>query len=127
SDLSFNILVSSQMTKFFKENYAVIPCGIDTNISLNFREMVRMEKGWGPSDFVILFCSNFDREVKDPQFAKLTVEKFSQITDKRIHFLELKGYNRSQLTQLMQAADRSEEHTSELQSRENLVCRLLLE
>ena len=28
---------------------------------------------------------------------------------------------------LMIAASRSEEHTSELQSRENLVCRLLLE
>src|SRR5690606_40157459 len=28
---------------------------------------------------------------------------------------------------LMQTASRSEEHTSELQSRENLVCRLLLE
>src|SRR5690606_41311004 len=28
---------------------------------------------------------------------------------------------------LCQGADRSEEHTSELQSRENLVCRLLLE
>ena len=102
---SFNILVSPQMTKFFKENYAVIPCGIDTNINTNFREMVRMEKGWGPNDFVVLFCSNFDREVKDPGFAKATMRRFSEMTDKKIHFLELKGYNRSQLTQLMQAAD----------------------
>src|SRR5690606_39579624 len=31
------------------------------------------------------------------------------------------------LLQGQQAGDRSEEHTSELQSRENLVCRLLLE
>src|SRR5690606_39838146 len=32
-----------------------------------------------------------------------------------------------QATALIEAARRSEEHTSELQSRENLVCRLLLE
>src|SRR5690606_40168742 len=32
-----------------------------------------------------------------------------------------------ELVQLGLAVDRSEEHTSELQSRENLVCRLLLE
>src|SRR5690606_41533936 len=31
------------------------------------------------------------------------------------------------VAQLGELADRSEEHTSELQSRENLVCRLLLE
>src|SRR5690606_40153772 len=35
------------------------------------------------------------------------------------HFLDLGGHRRHRL--------RSEEHTSELQSRENLVCRLLLE
>lgn len=102
---SYNILVSPHMTKFFKENYAVIPCGIDTNINTNFREMVRMEKGWKQDDFVILFCSNFEREVKDPEFAKAAVRRFSKLTDKKVHFLELKGYNRSQLTQLMQAAD----------------------
>src|SRR5690606_41680665 len=33
----------------------------------------------------------------------------------------------AQRDQHVQAGDRSEEHTSELQSRENLVCRLLLE
>src|SRR5436309_7236028 len=33
----------------------------------------------------------------------------------------------NQLVLKAQLADRSEEHTSELQSRENLVCRLLLE
>src|SRR5690606_39472302 len=34
---------------------------------------------------------------------------------------------RSQVTEGLTLAARSEEHTSELQSRENLVCRLLLE
>src|SRR3984957_20418921 len=37
------------------------------------------------------------------------------------------GGERGQLCRLLPAQRRSEEHTSELQSRENLVCRLLLE
>src|SRR5690606_41275649 len=37
------------------------------------------------------------------------------------------GESQSSLVQYIDAASRSEEHTSELQSRENLVCRLLLE
>src|SRR5690606_40441372 len=36
-------------------------------------------------------------------------------------------YNSTKQLQLRNLNDRSEEHTSELQSRENLVCRLLLE
>src|SRR5690606_41374087 len=43
------------------------------------------------------------------------------------HFIEQAG-RRNVIQQLRQLGDgRSEEHTSELQSRENLVCRLLLE
>src|SRR5690606_17080161 len=37
------------------------------------------------------------------------------------------GAGRLLVPQLLEEIDRSEEHTSELQSRENLVCRLLLE
>src|SRR5690606_41955388 len=40
--------------------------------------------------------------------------------------VELEIINRFGKT-IFQSSDRSEEHTSELQSRENLVCRLLLE
>src|SRR5690606_41195264 len=39
----------------------------------------------------------------------------------------ISGFVDWQLTALLVAGGRSEEHTSELQSRENLVCRLLLE
>src|SRR5690606_40453452 len=43
-------------------------------------------------------------------------------------FLQLGHSNRTQmLKEIFQLEKRSEEHTSELQSRENLVCRLLLE
>src|SRR5436309_10135719 len=40
---------------------------------------------------------------------------------------ELENYERSLVMETSSSRIRSEEHTSELQSRENLVCRLLLE
>src|SRR5690606_41185595 len=54
----------------------------------------------------------------------LTHDKFSQFTPRRIA-------NAKETTEVLicissESKDRSEEHTSELQSRENLVCRLLL-
>lgn len=102
---SHNILVSHKMSKFFKKNYSIIPCGVDTQIGLNFREMTRQEKGWGENDFVILFSSSFDRKEKDPEFAYMVVDTFIEESSKNIHFIELKGYHREQITQLMQAAD----------------------
>jgi glycosyltransferase involved in cell wall biosynthesis len=102
---SHNILVSPKMSPFFKHNYSVIPCGIDTNIKLAFRQLAREENNWGENDFVILFSSGFDREEKDPGFAFQVINKFKETTSKEIRFIELKGYNRTQVTKLMQAAD----------------------
>jgi hypothetical protein len=102
---SHNILVSSRMSPFFKHNYSVIPCGIDTNIKLTFRQLAREENNWGEHDFIILFSSGFYREEKDPGFAFQVIDKFKETTTKNIKFIELKGYNRSQVTKLMQAAD----------------------
>jgi glycosyltransferase involved in cell wall biosynthesis len=100
-----NILVSPKMSPFFKHNYSVIPCGIDTNIQLAFRKLAREENNWDDNDFVILFSSSFDREEKDPEFAFQVVDSFTKSSTKSVKFLELKGYNRTQLTRLMQAAD----------------------
>ncbi|WP_460544848.1 glycosyltransferase family 4 protein [Echinicola sediminis] len=100
-----NILVSHKMSRFFKKNFSIIPCGVDTQINLNFREMTRQEKGWTDEDFVILFSSSFDRKEKDPEFACMVVETFMEETSKNIIFIELKGFHREQITQLMQAAD----------------------
>src|SRR5690606_41056973 len=44
-----------------------------------------------------------------------------------VSFAIQKGHDRMYLRPLARKEGRSEEHTSELQSRENLVCRLLLE
>ncbi|WP_215223624.1 glycosyltransferase [Echinicola shivajiensis] len=100
-----NILVSHKMSKFFHKNYSIIPCGIDTQIELNFRKMTRQEKGWGDDDFIILFSSSFDRKEKDPEFAFKVINHFTEKCPHKVIFIELKGYHREQITQLMQAAD----------------------
>src|SRR5690606_41897078 len=45
----------------------------------------------------------------------------------QLTFAPVPGEVGQDITRLVQVEDRSEEHTSELQSRENLVCRLLRE
>jgi glycosyltransferase involved in cell wall biosynthesis len=102
---SHNILVSPKMSTFFRQNYSVIPCGIDTNIKLAFRQLARQENNWQENDFIILFASGFDREEKDPAFAFQVIEAFTRTSNRKVRFLELKGYNRIQVTRLMQAAD----------------------
>src|SRR5690606_37358981 len=65
----------------------------------------RTERKWDSNDFIILFSSNFERKVKDPEFAFRVVGAFSKSSKRNVKFIELKGYNRKQLTQIMQAAD----------------------
>jgi glycosyltransferase involved in cell wall biosynthesis len=102
---SHNILVSPKMAKFFQKKYSILPCGINTNVVLDLRNDARREKGWDVNDFVILFSSSFDRPVKDPEFAIEVIERFRSTINRRVQFIEMKGYNREQLTKLMQAAD----------------------
>jgi hypothetical protein len=102
---SHNILVSEKMTRFLKKNYSIVPCGIDIDIQLKYRKITRIDKKWNPHDFVILFSSNFERKEKDPEFAFKVVDAFSKSNKRKVKFIELKGYNREQITQLMQAAD----------------------
>lgn len=102
---SHNIVVSEKMLRFFSSNCSFIPCGIDTGVALNYREVTRKAYTWGENDFVVLFSSNFSRKVKDPEFAFKVIEAVSGLIPKAVHFIELKGYTRSQVTSLMQAAD----------------------
>ncbi|MFD2247994.1 glycosyltransferase family 4 protein [Pontibacter ruber] len=102
---SHNILVSPKMAKYFRKKSTVIPCGIDTDVDLCFRDATRKKYGWSEDDFVILFSSSFSRKVKDPEFAFRIVEAFSTTTTRPVKFIELKGYSRNELTCLMQAAD----------------------
>lgn len=101
----FNIIVSSGMEKFFKNKYQIIPCGIDTDVELDKREFTREKYGWDDHDFVILFSSGFDKEVKDPAFAFDVIKEFSKTANGTVKFVELKGYSREEANGLMQAAD----------------------
>ncbi|MDO9554491.1 glycosyltransferase family 4 protein [Rhodonellum sp.] len=100
-----NILVSSKMEKYVKTNYSIIPCGIDTDVELGFREITREKFGWSKEDFVVLFSSGFDKKVKDPEFAFAVIEKLSKSSSSNVKFIELKGYDRQEANHLMQAAD----------------------
>src|SRR5258707_10492125 len=54
--------------------------------------------------------------------------QFTRIAEQRLHAVGvLRCRSRSAAVAWARAGDRSEEHTSELQSRQYLVCRLLLE
>jgi glycosyltransferase involved in cell wall biosynthesis len=100
-----NILVSEKMLRYFKNDFSVIPCGIDTDIELNQREATRAAYQWRDNDFVVLFSSSFTRQEKDPEFAFKVIDALAKETSKSVKFIELKGFTRSQLTSLMQAAD----------------------
>lgn len=102
---SHNILVSEKMRKYFSRDCSIIPCGINTNIKYHQRSTTREVYGWDSDDFVVLFSSSFDRKEKDPGFAFHVIEALSKAATKSIKFIELKGYTRDQLTNLMQAAD----------------------
>src|SRR5690606_35686347 len=63
-----------------------------------------------------------------PEVGLRQTELFLDPTDVRLHVVQLPGGRDRLATQQRQVIlARSEEHTSELQSREKLVCRLLLE
>src|SRR5256885_16901813 len=60
-----------------------------------------------------------------PVLASLVRERFERVV--YLGSNELKGLAREAALKMLELTDRSEEHTSELQSPCNLVCRLLLE
>src|SRR5690606_27386046 len=68
---------------------------------------------------------NVELTVKTVQAARqANIPRFVNVSS--VHALDESNHSAYARTK-REAADRSEEHTSELQSRENLVCRLLLE
>jgi glycosyltransferase involved in cell wall biosynthesis len=100
-----NILVSSQMMKYFPGEAEVIPCGIDMDVEVRNILEIRRELNWAQNEFVVLFSSAFDRQIKDPEFAFEVIGLLKQQTNTPIRFLELNGLNRPQVNQFMQAAN----------------------
>src|SRR5690606_40111352 len=88
-------------------------------------DVIHLDLNYANKDMAIFFIDGF---IKDDIFlhimsllAELKEEDLEEHTLDRL----LKRY--IPYVELATERDRSEEHTSELQSRENLVCRLLLE
>ncbi|MES2649740.1 MAG: glycosyltransferase family 4 protein [Bacteroidota bacterium] len=100
-----NIVVSERMLQYIHKQYSVIPCGIDTDVQLVTKAAARKLFDWNENDFIILFSSNFKRQVKDPEFAFKVIEAYKKQTRKSVQFIELVNYSREQLTTAMQAAD----------------------
>lgn len=100
-----NILVSESMKRYVDKNHEVIPCGIDTQISNAVKPAERKRFNRLPSDLVILFSSSFTRPVKDPDFAFRVIERLRAEIKEPVYLIELKGYNRREVSALMQMAD----------------------
>src|SRR2546430_7231999 len=74
--------------------------------------------------------SGEDKQVLSSMLADVAQGKVpseAQVTKLEAHVQRLDGMLKGGLERLAQVMSRSEEHTSELQSQSNLVCRLLLE
>src|SRR5204863_5794879 len=62
-----------------------------------------------------------------PRALRLTQSNVGKLTDERLPWRDTRPLSAGRLGPAAVRAERSEEHTSELQSRRDLVCRLLLE
>src|SRR5690606_41088501 len=71
----------------------------------------------------------FDLQVFDRHLDVKMEQLWPKVLDTKIlaHLVDPRGQEEGGIGHGLEALTRSEEHTSELQSRENLVCRLLLE
>src|SRR5260370_38690054 len=79
--------------------------------------------------FLLLFpLFFFFNDPATPEFSPLPTRRSSDLSGMETLLLRLRGHRAHRVAgALLREGDRSEEHTSELQSHLNLVCRLLLE
>src|SRR5438552_18482773 len=84
---------------------------------------------------VTAFCPFFFLMIRPPPRSTLfpyttlfrSLRRTRQLMDRHVRGCRVHGYQRWEQRLTLPDADRSEEHTSELQSPDHLVCRLLLE
>src|SRR3712207_6967094 len=80
-----------------------------------------------PRSTLFPYTTLFRSYGRTDDFGYKAVENRTSVHDLHATILHLLGIDHERLTYRFNARDRSEEHTSELQSRQYLVCRLLLE
>src|SRR5690606_41911645 len=80
-----------------------------------------------PRSTLFPYTTLFRSEHLAKQGVNVTSDNATAIESSEVIIISLKPYNVGEVLKGLRSSFRSEEHTSELQSRENLVCRLLLE
>src|SRR5690606_40456872 len=103
-------------------NARVAVCGIDGEILSIKRENVQYETDVQYEDSIF-----FNPEELWSQILKLSKEALAESGEVKINAITATSQREGIVVVDQAGKSRSEEHTSELQSRENLVCRLLLE
>src|SRR5690554_3081124 len=107
-----NAGIDSDTESFF---FPPSPAEEDDSLTLNI-------DGWeGPLDLLLALARNQKVDLREISILELVQQYLKYIAEAQSLKLELAA------DYLVMAAWRSEEHTSELQSRPHLVCRLLLE
>lgn len=99
---SHSIFVSDDLKKILgqKKNCTVIPCGVDTDVFKPLQVFKKSNK-----KVKILFSSSFGRKVKNSQLAKRAVKMIKNRLKTDVQLLELKGYSRKEVAELMNRVD----------------------
>src|SRR5690606_41222117 len=91
-------------------------------VDLTYQDLVKFYKHhYHPSNAIFATYGNIPAHEHHEKFEELALKRFDKLD------IELPVRDEKRMFAPMRVEQRSEEHTSELQSRENLVCRLLLE
>lgn len=89
-----------------KPNMFTIPCGVDTHVFVPDQSKEQISFPVLRTDSVnILFSSRFSNPVKNYTLAKEACLLAETMLHKKINLIELSGYQRSEVCQLMNAAD----------------------
>src|SRR5688572_6516702 len=124
SDPSIGDKIAEAMEKVGKEGVITVEDGSSLEMELEVVEGMQFDRGYLSPYFI----NNPERQIAllDNPFVLLYDKKISNIRD-LLPILEQVAKAGRPLLVIAEEVERSEEHTSELQSQSNLVCRLLLE
>ncbi len=89
-----------------RKNCSLIPCGVDlTDDQLQTRTEARKTLGWNNTEKKVLFAGMYADDVKGPDLAKSVIGDLQSKLETYVELMELKGYTRQEVNQLMCAVD----------------------
>ena len=87
-------------------NCSLIPCGVDlTDDQLQTRTDARKTLGWNNTEKKVLFAGMYADDVKGPDLAKSVIRDLQSKLGTYVELIELKGYTRQEVNQLMCAVN----------------------